>query len=284
MTGTSRILQFVAVGAVVAAAGVLYQPILSGLTWYWLHNDDYSHSIFVLAAIAYLVWARRDRLRAIELRPSNFGLVIVAVSLAMLMLGTAGVEYFLMRTSAVALIAGAIVFLAGWRWLLALLFPLSLTALVIPVPHVLFYQAAFPLQLLASKFGVAVVQLFQIPVLREGNVIALANTTLEVTEACSGIRSLLSLFALSVLYGYFMHGHNVPRAIVVFSSVPIAIVCNGLRVAGTGIAAHYVGESAATGFFHAFSGWVIFVAATLMLVALSNAMRFVPVLRERSRS
>ena len=284
VTISSRTTWFVAVAAVVAAAGLLYQPILSGLAWYWLHNDDYSHSVFVLAAIAYLVWARRDHLRTIELQPSNVGLVIVVASVGVLLLGTAGVEYFLMRTSAVALIAGTIVYLAGWRWLRALLFPLSLTALVIPVPHVIFYQAAFPLQLLASKFGVAVVQLFQIPVLREGNIIVLANTTLEVTEACSGIRSLLSLFALSVLYGYFAHGRNVARGVVVLSSVPIAIICNGLRVAGTGVAAHYVGESAATGFFHAFSGWVIFVAATVMLLVLSNTMRFIPALREPARS
>jgi exosortase len=178
-----------------------------------------------------------------------------------------------MRTSAIGLIAGIIVFLAGWRWLRVLLFPLSLTALVIPIPPVLFNQIAFPLQLSATKFGVAALELFRIPVLREGNVIALAHTTLEVTEACSGIRSLISLFALAVLYGYHVDSRNMARVIITLSSIPIAIVANGLRIAGTGIAAHYIGPSVATGFFHAFSGWAVFMTSFVMLIAVAGVLK-----------
>jgi exosortase len=220
-----------------------------------------------------LVWTRRDRLAAAERQPTSVGLAVVIVSLGMLLLGTAGVEFFIMRTSAVGVIAGTILFLAGWRWLRILAFPLALSFLVIPIPPVIFYQLTFPLQVMATKFGVAVLQAFNIPVLREGNVIWLAHTTLEVTEACSGIRSLLSLFSLAVLYAYFSESRVIPRAIVTLSSIPIAILANGLRIAGTGLAAQYIGPEMATGFFHAFQGWVMFMVSLAMLVGVAAIVK-----------
>jgi exosortase len=272
MAEGSRTYRLVALGGVVVALVMLYASIFVDLAGIWLGDENYSHGPLLLPVIAYLVWARRARLSAEPLRPSNSGLVIVAASLAVLVVGTAGVEFFLMRASAIGVIAGIVVFLAGWRSLRLVLFPLSLTALIIPPPPVVFYQIAFPLQLLATKFGVMALQLFQIPVLSEGNVITLTYTTLEVTDACSGIRSLISLFALALLYGYFTQSGQISRMVVALSSIPIAILANGLRIAGTGIAAHIVGPSAATGFFHAFSGWVVFVTSFVMLMAVSNVL------------
>ena len=202
--------------------------------------------------------AARGRRRSA--RPQS-GLVLVIGSLLVLLVGTAGVEFFLMRVSAIGVIVGGVLFLAGWGWLRVLLFPLALTALVIPIPPVIFYQLTFPLQVLATKFGVGALQLLGIPVFREGNVISLAHTTLEVTEACSGIRSLLSLFTLAVLYGYFTDPRLGARVAIALSSIPIAIIANGLRIAGTGVAAHYISPSMATGFFHAFSGWTMFLTS-----------------------
>jgi exosortase len=265
----------IAIGAVVAATSLLYGRIFADLVRNLPNNADYSHAWLLGVAIVYLVWVRRERLRRLPRQPSNHGLWIVLAALALLLVGTAGVEFFLMRISAIGTIAGIIVFLAGWSWLRTLLFPLSLMLLVIPIPPVLFYQATFPLQLLASKFGVAVLSVLGIPVFREGNVITLTHTVLEVTEACSGIRSLMSLFSLAVLYAHFAHDDLITRLVVVTSSVPIAIFSNGLRVAGTGIAAHQFGPAAATGFFHAFSGWVVFVTAMLMLILLSNSVKAV---------
>jgi len=136
---------------------------------------------------------------------------------------------------------------------------------MIPIPSILFNQIVFPLQLLASRLGEASLQLAGIPVLREGNVIVLANTTLEVAEACSGIRSLISLLTLGIVYGYFSDPRNGVRTLIALSAIPVAIIANGLRVAGTGIAAHFYGSAAAQGFFHEFSGWLVFVAAFAML-------------------
>jgi exosortase len=275
MIQATRSVQFLAFGCVVCAAGLLYWPIGVDLTRLWLNDDDYSHALILLGAIAFFTWTRRDRLRAADWRPSHHGLWIVVGSMGILLVGTAGVEYFLQRVSVLGTVAGMIVFLAGWAWLRVLLFPLFLAALVIPIPPVLFFQVTFPLQLLASRFGVTVLELVGIPVFREGNIIALAHTTLEVTEACSGIRSLLSLFALSVLYSYWTHAHNGLRLLVVLSSIPIAIVCNGLRVAGTGMAAHYIDASAASGFFHGFSGWAMFMTAVVMLLGVSGGLKLI---------
>jgi exosortase len=265
-----------ACGLMVVAFLVLYYDVLHSLVANWEADENYSHSFVVVPAIAYLIWARRERLAATPRLPSNGGLLLVCAGLMLLVVGTAGVEFFLMRTSLIAVLTGAVAFVAGWRWVRVLLFPLSLTLLVIPVPPVLFYQAAFPLQLLASKFGVVVLDLFHIPVLREGNVIALADTTLEVTEACSGIRSLISLFALAALYAHFAESRTLSRAVITLSSIPIAVIANGLRVAGTGLAAHYVGPWAATGFLHTFSGWVMFMTSFAILIAVANATRALP--------
>jgi exosortase len=276
MTDRSRWIQGLALGVLVAALAALYFRPFVDLVGIWFADDNLSHSFLLVPVIGYLVWARRAALAATERRPANLGLALVLVSLLVLLIGTAGVEFFLMRMSAVGVIVGTVLYLAGWQWLRILVFPISLTLLVIPIPPVIFYQITFPLQVMATKFGVAALELAQIPVLREGNVIWLSHTTLEVTEACSGIRSLLSLFTLALLYGYFTDPRQPARAVIALSSVPIAIFANGLRIAGTGLAAQYIGPQAATGFFHSFSGWVVFMTSLVMLLAVANAVRLLP--------
>ena len=142
--------------------------------------------------------------------------------------------------------------------------------LMIPIPKLAFNEIAFPLQILASKAATGALTLLGIPVLREGNVIVLANTSLEVAEACSGIRSLMTLVTLSLVYGYFTDDRISIRTLFVLMSVPIAIAANALRVSGTGLAAHWWGPAAAEGFFHTFSGWVVFMAAFAMLLLLQQ--------------
>jgi exosortase len=246
---------------------------MADLAWTWSRDSNYSHGFLVLPVSAYLAWSRRHELAATELRPSWIGLVVICGSLVTLLIGTAGVEFFLMRTSVIGVVTGMVLFLAGWRWLRILAFPLAFTLLMIPIPPVVFFKIAFPLQLLSTRFGVAILELARIPVLREGNVIALAHTSLEVTEACSGIRSLISLFTLATLYGYFTSPDRAARVGIALMSIPIAIVANGLRVAGTGIAAQYFGPAAATGFFHEFSGWTVFMTSFAMLVAVASVFK-----------
>ncbi len=146
---------------------------------------------------------------------------------------------------------------------------------MIPLPAIIFNQITLPLQLLASRFGEAALEAVEIPVLREGNVLILANTTLEVAEACGGIRSLISLVTLGIVFGYFADSRVWVRSLIALSSVPVAVIANGARVAGTGIAADYMGPAAAEGFFHEFSGWMVFVAAFAMMVIIQRAILLV---------
>jgi exosortase len=238
----------------------------------WYHDDNYSHGFLIVPLALYFVWERRAKLRKIPVAPSAFGLVVVLGSVAVLIAGILGSELFLTRISILGTLVGVTLFLWGWGYLRALAFPLAFLLLMIPIPAIIFNQIAFPLQLLASQFGESAMGMANVPVLREGNVLILANTTLEVAEACSGIRSLVSLLTLAIVLGYFSDPRGWIRTLVAVSSVPVAIVTNGFRVAGTGIAAHKFGAAAAEGFFHEFSGWLVFVSAFMLMLALQRVI------------
>lgn len=251
---------------------VLYYGVAARLVQDWINDDNYSHGFLIVPLAAYFAWERRDRLMAVMNRPSIWGLPIVLASVGVLFAGFLGAELFLTRISIIGVLAGGIVFLLGWRALRTLTFPLAFLLLMIPIPAIIFNQIAFPLQLLASRVGEVTLDALQIPVLREGNVIILAHTSLEVAEACSGIRSLISLLTLGLVYGYFMDPRGGVRVAIAASTIPIAIIANALRVAGTGVAAHHFGAEAAQGFFHTFSGWLVFVVAFSMLFVVASVI------------
>jgi exosortase len=260
----------IAAGFVLLAAcfGYLYHHVITKLVHDWYIDENYSHGFLIIPIALYFVWERRNRLKEAARASSGWGLVIVLTSLAALLAGILGSELFLTRISMLGTIAGILLFLYGWDHLRILLFPIGFLLLMIPIPAIIFNWIVFPLQLLASRFAEMALMTAQIPVLREGNVIRLANTNLEVAEACSGIRSLISLLTLGIVYGYFTDSRRWVRMILVVGTIPIAIAANGIRVAGTGIAAHFYGEEAALGFLHTFSGWIIFIAAFIMMFIL----------------
>ena len=253
----------------------LYQNVIAKLVNDWSVDDNYSHGFLIIPIALFFVWERRNKLKQAERMPSYMGLVVVIGSMAMLLAGILGSELFLTRVSIIGTIAGAVLFLCGWNHLRILMLPIAFLILMIPIPAIIFNQVAFPLQLLASRFGEMSLMACQVPVLREGNVINLANTSLEVAEACSGIRSLISLLTLGIVYGYFTDSRLWVRLVLTIGTIPIAIAANGIRVAGTGIAAHYYGAEAAQGFFHSFSGWIIFIAAFIMMFALYRIIALV---------
>jgi exosortase len=271
-----------ACGCVVGALAWTYGRVLYDLAATWFSDANYSHGVIVAPAAAYIAWTRRAHLSSKNRQGSWIGLLVLLASLLALLLGTAGVEFFVMRLSLLGAVSGIALFLFGAQSVRALLFPFGLVLLTIPLPPVLFNQVTFPLQLLATRFGVAILHAVGIPVLREGNVIVLARTTLEVTEACSGIRSLMSLFALATLYAYFAIPDPAARIGVVAVSVPVAIVSNGFRVAGTGITAQYIGPAVANGFFHTFSGWIVFVSSFALLVGAGTVIERLTVCASRS--
>lgn len=268
-------------GSVIAAAlilltsfGVLYRDVIDKLVHDWLIDENYSHGLLIVPIALYFVWERRKRLVQAEPRPAKVGLILIVGSLATLLAGVLGSELFLTRISILGTIAGTVLFMYGWGHLRILIFPILFLLLMIPIPAIIFNQIAFPLQLLASRFGEMALSTAGIPVLRDGNVIRLVNTSLEVAEACSGIRSMISLLTLGIVYGYFMDARIWVRTALALATIPIAILANGLRVAGTGIAAHYYGAEAAMGFLHTFSGWLIFLVAFMMLFVVLRLLHW----------
>jgi len=259
-------------GLLAALILVIYFDILVRLLQQWWTDDNYSHGFFVPLFSGFVLWHQRERLARIPFAPSWFGLPVMVGGLGILLVGVLGVELFLSRTSLLFLLAGLAIYFLGWPYFRATLFPWATLFLMVPIPAIIFNQVAFPLQLLASRFAGELLELAGVPVLREGNVIQLPSMTLEVVEACSGIRSLVSLATLAVIYGYFLEPRIVRRVILVLAAVPIAVIANGLRVMGTGLLGYYWDPSKAEGFFHTFQGWVLFVLSLGLLFGLHGAM------------
>lgn len=269
-------------GALICLAlGWLYFDVLFRLTKDWYNDENYSHGLIVPLIAGYALWQIRDELKAILSKPLTWigaGLMVGAV--LMLWAGTVGAEMFITRISLLVALISLTLYFGGKDWLKPMAFPLLLLLLAIPIPTIIFNRIAFPLQLIASDYAARVINLIGIPAFREGNVIELAQMKLEVVEACSGIRSLMSLATLAVTYVYFAEPKWWRKIVLVASVIPIAIVTNAARVTITGIMAHYRGEEAAQGFQHAFSGWLMFLVAMMLLLAVGQMLnlisRFLP--------
>jgi exosortase len=249
----------------VVLTAVVYYDVLYRLIRQWSLDPNFSHGFIVPLFVGFVVWTKRQELASIHAMPSTWGLPIIVVSLLLTVLGSLGAELFVARVSLISLLAGMIIFFLGWQHFRALLFPWFCLFLMIPIPAIIFAQLTLPLQFLAAKLAAAALQLVGIPVFREGNIIALPAMPLEVAEACSGIRSLLSLGTLAIIYGFFLEERTLPRVLIALASIPIAVLANGFRIFGTGVLVQYWGPDRALGFFHEFSGWLVFVVSMFLL-------------------
>jgi exosortase len=242
-----------------------YMPVLQRLIHQWNYDPDMGHGFFVPVIAAFIVWQRRNELAALKPQPNLWGLLVIAWGAIQLVIATLGAELFTARMSFVVTIIGVVWTLGGTVMLKQLAFPLFLLFFMLPIPSVIYSAATFKLQILASQLADSALTALSIPVLREGNVLELPNQKLSVVEACSGIRSLLSLTFLSLVYGYFFERKTWIRVVLFISTIPIAIVANASRVTMTGIMTQVKAELA-EGFFHQAEGWVIFMVALAMLI------------------
>jgi exosortase len=245
----------------------LYADIIRHMALDWYNDPDYSHGFLVPLLSGYFVWERLDRLRALTPHPSIAGILLLGAGLFMLVVGSVGAELYLQRSSLIVVLAGLVLLLLGRAYIRVLALPVAFLFFMIPLPAIVVNAISFPLQLFAAKTATFCLFNLGIPVLREGNVISIVGTTLEVAEACSGIRSLQALLALGTVYAYFSQTIMWKRWTLVLLSIPIAIAANAFRVSGTGVLAHYFGVEAAEGFYHTFSGLLIFVVAFILLLA-----------------
>ena len=244
---------------------LLYASVIRNLVVQWWTDPDYSYGFFIPLFSGYILWRERERWTKTEIKPSNFGFVLQLGAVGLFLLGSLGAELFTTRFSLLVLLSGMILFLAGWQMLRTVSFPLGYLMWSIPIPVIIYNQITFPLQLIASRLATAWLELVHVPVLRDGNILVMSNYSLEVVEACSGIRSLMTLMALAFAYGYLVSPLRWVRYVLAVFMVPIAIVTNGTRIVGAGILAHRFGSAAAEGFLHEFSGWAIFLVALVLM-------------------
>lgn len=263
------------IGVSLLALGGLYFKTLASLVYDWNHMPDFSHGYFIPVICLYFIWERREELDRLKPSPSAAGLPLLVFGLILFLFGNLASEAFTTRFSLLLVLSGIVFFLLGWGHLKVLLFPIGFLVLMIPIPSILMQKVTFPMQLFASNIATFSLQQMDVPVLQEGNVIHLASTTLEVAEACSGIRSLISLLTLGIVFAYFAKKIWWQRAVLVVACFPIAILINALRVSATGILANFYGLEYAQGFFHGFSGFVLFIVALGLLLGLGYLLSVV---------
>jgi exosortase len=206
----------------------------------------------------FIAWEKRQKTLSLPAEYDSRGLIAIGCACVLFLLGKMGAEFFLMRFSFVVLLLGTVLTFWGWRRARTLALPFLILATMVPLPALVYNAAATPLQLLASRIATDIARVFGVTVYRDGNVIHLAHISLGVEEACSGLNSLTALFVGAILLAYVNCKYNLTRVSLVMLSIPIAIAMNVLRVAGTALIADYH-EEFAMGFYHAFSGWLVFL-------------------------
>ncbi len=251
----------------------LYYPVLVAMAHDWSTNDNYSHGFFIPLISGYMVFAMKDELRNISLRPANWGLFLLLAGVGQLYIARVGSEYFLQRTSLILVLLGMVIFLMGKAMTRKLLLPIAHLLFMVPLPAIIWNKIAFPMQLFSSAVTEVVVRLIGIPIFREGNVLHLAQTTLEVVDACSGLRSLTTMFALSAALAWFSDSTAWKKWVLFLAAAPIAIFANIVRLTGTAGLASVYGEKVAQGFLHEFSWLFTFVFGLMLLILINKLLQ-----------
>ncbi len=257
----------------IALFAFVFSTIFPGLVGDWSNDPNYSHGFLVPVISAYLIWQKREDLSRLQIKPANSGLLLVLFGIFVLVAGVAAQEFYTKRSSSIFILAGVVLFLFGWQWFKALWLPIGFLFFMIPLPYIVYDAIAFPLKLFVAKFSVISLKLMGVVVLREGNIIMFPTTVLEVADACSGLRSLMSLLALGVALAVLTQKRKLAMVLLVVLTVPIAVLTNMIRVIVTGYLAQYYGAAAAEGFFHEFAGMGVFLLAMVMLFMMSGVMR-----------
>ena len=232
----------------------------------WATDENMGHGFFVPVIAGYIAWQRKDLLLATPRKPNVWGLALVVWAGLQALAATLGAELFTARLAFVMALFGVVLFMGGKQWLKILLFPLLLLLFMIPIPQILYARLTLSLQMLASELGETLIGWMGIPVIRTGNLLQLPSQTLDVADACSGIRSLLSLGFLSLVYAYFADKRPWMRWALLIATVPIAIGANAIRVALTGLLSE-MNTALAQGAYHEAEGYIVFVVALAALLA-----------------
>ncbi len=250
---------------IISAFYLLYHKAIAMLISDWSTDPNFSHGFLIPFVALYMVWYKQNEIALVNRRPSKTGIFIILLGMLVHIAGNVGAELFLIRFSMIITLSGIIIFYCGIDMLKAVFVPVAYLMLMIPIPAILWNQIAFPLQMFSAKISSQTISLLSIPVFREGNILHLANTSLEVVDACSGLRSLTSLIALTGAFAFLAPLSMVKKWILFFSAIPIAVAVNVIRLTITGAMAAWIGPETAHGFLHDMSGFIIFGAALILV-------------------
>jgi exosortase D (VPLPA-CTERM-specific) len=274
--GTVWRLSSAVVAAVCAAFALSLCVFWDGLSrmWgWWIDSPEYSHALLIPPIAAFLIWQQKDRLERVSFSGSWWGVLLVTLGGALLVMGQLGTVYTLIQYAYLVTVFGLVLALTGPAAFRLLFMPLFILLFMVPLPQFVLANLSIKLQLLSSKLGVLFMRLFDISVYLEGNVIDLGGYKLQVAEACNGLRYLFPLMTLGFLMAYFYKGATWKRIALFLSSIPITVLMNSFRVGTIGVMVENWGIGMAEGFLHEFQGWAVFMAsAGLMLgeIALLN--------------
>ncbi len=257
--------------AVTGLLVALYWDVVPSMFEVWMTDDAYSHGILIPPLAAYIAWIQKDEILAVPGRQDARGLVVTAFGCLVLLIGKLGAEFFLTRMSIVIILTGLILTFWGFGRLKRMLFSLVLLATMVPLPQILYNKMATPLQLWSSAVASQTLQVLGIPVYRDGNIMNLAEISLGVAEACSGLRSMSSLTVLGLVIGFFICRSTLARTLLVLLAIPTAVFMNVVRIVVTALMARQ-DPALAEGFFHSFSGWIVFLCGFAILYGLALAM------------
>jgi exosortase len=262
---------------------ICYAPILYRMAVQWSTDENMGHGFFVPLVAGFIAWQRRGELAQAQPKPNGWGLVLVILAAVGALAATLGTELFTARMSFIVALVGVILYLGGTRWVRILAFPLLLLPFMVPIPAIIYAQLTLKLQMLASQLGEAMISAMGIPVLRAGNTLQLPSQTLDIAEACSGIRSLMSLGFLSLLYAYVVDKRVWMRWALLAVTIPIAIGANGVRVAVTGLLSE-INTKLAQGAYHEGEGYIVFVVALAALVVVHRLISLAARRWERAKA
>ena len=259
--------------ALICTIILCYAEILFDMAVQWINDPNYSHGFLIPVFSGYLIWKNKNKFSLSDIRPASKGLFVLVFGLLLLIVGKAGSEFFTMRFSFVVVLFGLFLFVMGTEFTKKILFPMGFLVFMIPLPYVIYNDISFPLRLLTVTFSTEILSLLGISLTRDGNIIHLSQTSLHVIDACSGLRSIMTLSALAVLFAYLTQKSIWRKLLLVLMAIPIAVIANTVRITGTAIVADHWGPGLTGGFFHNLSGGVTFTLAFVLLAASSFMLK-----------
>ena len=269
-----KLLHFAFVPLLLASFIIAYYPVMEALAKAWWRSADYSHGFFIPPLFLYLIWTKREKLRQQEIRTHRAGLAIVLVSLLAYFIGHYAEIRTIASLSMIACLMGSVLYLLGPRILRELGFPFFLLFFMVPIPAQIYAKLTIPLQLTVTKVSALAAQTFGIPVYRTGNILETPGLSLAVVEACSGMRSIMTLLLLSALFAFFSLRTSIGKLALFLSGIPVAVLINIFRVTGIFLVWHFMEYDLTHGMLHKAFGIILFGIALVILYALQKGIVF----------